>query len=148
MSIDSAPTPLTRRMGVLGVHSLYRFAFTVPDLEEAERFYWAFGLSPRRVGDRLDLYTHGGAHCWASIHQNGEQKKLQYVTYAVYEEDFDGFRSRIARFSQQCEPHPLCDEEGLWLRDPDGVPTQLVVAPKLSPASKPPFCETESSSPA
>ena len=136
MSISSAQPAAVRRAGAFGVHSLYRFAFTVPDLDEAERFYWAFGLSPRRIGDRLDLYTHGHPHCWASIHQNGAQKKLQYVSYAVYEDDFDAFRSRIDRLGLQCEPHPLCDEEGLWLRDPDGVPTQILVAPKLSPATK------------
>ncbi len=120
MSISSAQPAAVRRAGAFGVHSLYRFAFTVPDLDEAERFYWAFGLSPRRIGDRLDLYTHGHPHCWASIHQNGAQKKLQYVSYAVYEEDFDAFRSRIERLGLQCEPHPLCGTSREFSLDTDG----------------------------
>jgi hypothetical protein len=43
--------------GVLGVHSLDRFVFTVPELGEAERFYSTFGLDVRRSGQRLDLHT-------------------------------------------------------------------------------------------
>ena len=60
----SAPPP--RRPNALGVHSLDRFAFSVPDLAVAERFYAASGLDARRDGDRLDLYTQGHAHCWAA----------------------------------------------------------------------------------
>ena len=38
-----------RRRDALGVHSLNRFAFSVPDIAAAERFYSAFGLDVRRV---------------------------------------------------------------------------------------------------
>ena len=33
-----------RRSGATGVHSIQRFALTVPSLDEAEKFYKAFGL--------------------------------------------------------------------------------------------------------
>ncbi len=121
-----------RRPGVLGVHSVNRFVFSVPDLGEAERFYKAFGLDARRSGKRLDLYTYGHPHCWGSVCEQGEQKKLQYISYGIFEEDLDAFRKKIA----PSEPHPLSDGKGLWLRDPDGVPNQLVVAPKVSPSAK------------
>jgi len=36
-----------------GVHSLDSFVFTVPDLEEARRFYEAFGLDVKRPALKL-----------------------------------------------------------------------------------------------
>ena len=55
-----------RRVGALGVHSVNRFVFTVPDLNTAQAFYTAFGLDVRRIDNRLDLYTFGSPHCWGS----------------------------------------------------------------------------------
>ncbi|NML43892.1 metapyrocatechase [Ramlibacter sp. G-1-2-2] len=126
----------TRRAGVTGVHSVNRFVFSVPDLEAARRFYTAFGLEVRQVGERLDLYTAGHPHCWGSVHASGAPKHLEYVSYGVYAEDLPALRERIERHGLGCEPHPLSDGSGLWLRNPDGTPLQLVVAPKVSPSAK------------
>ena len=65
MKSSSQATP--RRNGVTAVHSLDRFVFTVPDLDEAQRFYSEFGLEARREGQRLDLHTHGHSQHWGSI---------------------------------------------------------------------------------
>ena len=46
----TSPLPTSRRPGVVAVHSVDRFVFTVPDLAEAQRFYTAFGLDVRRPG--------------------------------------------------------------------------------------------------
>ena len=46
-----------RREGVTAVHSLDHFVFSVPDLDEAARFYDDFGLDVRRRDDRLHLHT-------------------------------------------------------------------------------------------
>ncbi|HSW20079.1 MAG TPA: VOC family protein [Ramlibacter sp.] len=129
-------TDFPRRAGVVGVHSVNRFVFSVPDLDEARRFYSAFGLDVRQDGRRLDLYTNGHPHCWASIYANGQPKRLQYVSYGVYEQDLPALRDRIESQGLACDPHPLSDGAGLWLRDPDGTPLQLVVAPKVSPSAK------------
>ena len=136
MTESMASQPSLRRAGVLGVHSVSRFVFTVPSLDEAERFYSAFGLETRRKGNWLDLHTRGHSHCWASLHANGAPKKLQYVSYGVFDDDMKAFQARVARLGLRCAPHPLGDEAGLWLRDPDGVPAQLVVAPKVTPSAK------------
>jgi catechol 2,3-dioxygenase-like lactoylglutathione lyase family enzyme len=128
-------TRLPRRRNALGVHSVNRFAFSVPDLAAAEQFYRAFGLDVRRAGDRLDLYTYGHSHRWGSIHGNGKPKKLQYLSFGAYEEDFAALRQRIEARGA-CEPHPLSDGEGIWTRDADGTPVQVVVAPKVSPSVK------------
>jgi catechol 2,3-dioxygenase-like lactoylglutathione lyase family enzyme len=125
-----------RRPGVLGVHSVERFVFSVPNLEDAVKFYSTFGLDPRVTGNRVDLYAHGHPHCWGSIHANGQPKKLQYMSFGIYAEDLEPFRSRVQKLGLGCEPHPLSDGGGLWLRDPDGTPTQLVVAPKVAPSEK------------
>ncbi len=126
---------LPRRPNALGVHSLNRFAFSVPDLEPAERFYSTFGLDVRRDGDRLDVYSHGHSHCWGSIHADGKPKRLQYLSFGAYEDDFDALRRGIETRGA-CEPHPLSDGKGVWIRDADGTPIQVVVAPKVSPSVK------------
>ena len=60
MTASAAPqTALPRRSNALGVHSLDRFGFSVPDIDEAARFYEAFGLDVRRDGARLELRTTG-----------------------------------------------------------------------------------------
>ncbi|WP_420226706.1 FAD-dependent monooxygenase [Pigmentiphaga litoralis] len=130
----------TRHRCALAVHSVHRVVYTVPDLDEAERFYVAFGLDVRRISSgsrpRLDLYTYGCDHCWATIHANGEPKRLQTVVYGIFEQDVEAFGRRIETLGLACPPHPLGDPGGLWLRDADGLPIQLVVAEKSSPDSK------------
>lgn len=137
-----APTPIMpmeaaspRRSDVLGVHSLDRFVFSVPDPGEAERFYRAFGLDARRQGSRLDLYTEGHPHCWARVYGNGKPKQLQYLAFGAYGDDFDALAQRF-RANGTAEPHPFSDGSGIWTRDPDGTPVQLVVGPKVSPSAK------------
>ena len=78
-TMETQNAPL-RRPNALGVHSVNRFAFSVPDLALAERFYRAFGLDARRDGNRLDLYTKGQSHCWGSVYENGQPKKLPGLT--------------------------------------------------------------------
>lgn len=125
-----------RRTGAIGVHSLNRFVFTVPQLQPARQFYEAFGLEVRAQPDRLDLHTFGHPHCWATVHATGAPKRLEYVSYGVWAEDLPALHDGIVRRGLGCAPHPLSDGEGLWLRDPDGTHVQLVVAPKVSPSSK------------
>lgn len=122
------------RAALHGVHSLDSFVFTVPDLDEAERFYDAFGLAPRREGARLDLYTEGHPHAWGSLYQAPGVKKLQYLRFACFAEDFDAIAARIERLGvPRCAPHPLGDDSGLWVQHPEGYPVQIVVAAKSAP---------------
>src|SRR5512141_2733113 len=141
--LATAATPMEtlaapiRRKNALGIHSLNRFAFSVPDLTQAEAFYRAFGLDVLREGERLDLRTHGNPHCWGSVHANGAPKKLQYLSFSAYAEDLDALGRRIAA-SGSCEAHPLSGGEGLWIRDPDGTPVQVVAGAKVSSSGKVP----------
>jgi catechol 2,3-dioxygenase-like lactoylglutathione lyase family enzyme len=131
------PFHLQRRPGVTAVHSIDRMVFTVPDLNVAQAFYTAFGLDARRVDEgRLDIYAFGHPHCWVTVHAAAGAKQLQYVCWGIDEDDLAIWRQRIAQFGIACAPHPMSEREGLWLRNPDGIAQQLVVASKVSPSSK------------
>jgi catechol 2,3-dioxygenase-like lactoylglutathione lyase family enzyme len=132
--METSPA-LLRRPNTLGVHSLDRFVVTVPDIAAAERFYRAFGLDARRDGRVLDLYVHGGDHCWGRVVENGEPKRLQYLSFSAYDDDYEALAERI-RAAGACEPHPLSDGRGTWTRDPDGTPVQLIEGPKVSASQK------------
>lgn len=125
-----------RRAGVHAVHSINKFVFSVPELETARQFYGSFGLDVRHHRDRLDLFTHGHPQCWASVHESGAPKRLEYVSFGIDERDVGVMAERIARHGLGCAAHPLSDGTGMWLRNPDGIAVQLVVAPKVSPAEK------------
>ncbi|RKE38593.1 glyoxalase/bleomycin resistance protein/dioxygenase superfamily protein [Paraburkholderia sp. BL23I1N1] len=125
-----------RRTGAVGVHSVNRFVFSVPDLDEAEHFYRTFGLDVHRRGERLDLHAFGHPHVWGSVHASGAVKKLEYVSYGIDADNLGIFRERIEHRGIACPPHPLSDGTGLWMRNPDGTPVQIVVAPKVSPSVK------------
>ncbi len=126
-----------RRKGTTAVHSLHRFVFSVPDLKAAADFYGAFGLDVRESEDRVDLYTVGHPHRWASIYQRPGPKQLEYVSFGAYADDVDALAKRIAKLGAPTTPaHTLADEPGIWTCDPDGTPVQIVVAPKVSPAAK------------
>jgi catechol 2,3-dioxygenase-like lactoylglutathione lyase family enzyme len=128
---------LPRRAGVTAVHSLHRFVFTVPDLDEAARFYTAFGLDVRREGQRLDLYTFGHPHRWGSIHRAAGPKKLQYLSFAAYPEDIEALKRHVDSLGvTRADAHPLADEPGFWLRDPEGIAVQVLVAEKVSPDTR------------
>lgn len=129
-------TDAARRPGPAAVHSVDRFVFSVPDLDEAQRFYAAFGLDVRREGDRLHLHTFGHPHRWATIVRSGRPKRFEYLRFGIFEADAAAFAERIGRLGIGAEPHPLADSGGLWLRDPDGVSIELAVAPKVTPAEK------------
>jgi hypothetical protein len=91
------PGAVGRRAGVTGVHSLHRFVFSVPSLDEAETFYSTFGLDVRRDGNALEMRTFGNSHCWGSVHGNGAPKKLEYLSFGIFTEDLPRFSERVAR---------------------------------------------------
>ena len=86
--------PLTRRPGELGVHSLDRFNFAVPDLEQARKFYGNFGLDLHEERAALHLHTHGHPHRWGSVVE-GPGKKLQFISFGAFEDDLPRFRERV-----------------------------------------------------
>ncbi len=138
--------PVMRRAGELGVHSLDRFNFSVPDLEAARKFYASFGLDLREEGNALNIHTHGHPHRWGSVVE-GPKKKLQFISFGAYEDDLPRFRERLETLRvPRIDPPPGAESNGLWFRDPDGTPIEIRVAEKSSPNEKS-SCESISSPP-
>jgi len=135
--MDDATKPVPRRDGAPAVHSLHRFVFTVPDLDAAEAFYSDFGLDARRTGTRVDLRTFGSDHRWGTIHERAGPKRLQYVSFGAFQDDYGRIVERLKTLGiKATAAHPLADEEGTWFVDPEGTPVQLVVSRKVTPAEK------------
>lgn len=125
------------------VHSLDHFCLSVPDLGEARKFYSEFGLDVREVPNGLELYTFGHPHRWAVIRQ-GPRKKLEYVSFGAYAGDLERFREKFAALGVDVIDTPAIakggpDDQGIWFRNPDNVPMQVVEADKCSPDTKAEF---------
>ena len=122
-----------RRADTLGVHSLQRFVFSVPDLAEAAKFYRAFGLDVRETGNRLDLFAFGHPHRWGSIYKGTGGKRLEYIAFGAYPEDFDTLVSRLrAKGIATTRPHALADDDGVWITDPEGIAVEIVRADNVA----------------
>jgi len=131
----------TRRPGALGVHSVDHFAFNVPDLKVAEHFFTNFGLEVRETGSRLELYTVGNPHRWASIGQ-AARKALSYLSLGVFEEDFGRFKANFERLGiTRMDPPPGIESNGLWVHDCNGILVEVKVAEKSSPNAKSAFSQ-------
>ena len=131
--------PVQRRSGELGVHSLDRFNFSVPDLAQAQKFYSSFGLEVKEQGGGLEIYTSGHPHCWGSVVE-GSRKKLRYISFGAFQDDLPRFRARVDQLRiTRIDPPVGAHSNGIWLRDPDGTPIEIRVAEKSSPNEKSSF---------
>jgi len=138
----------SRHPGVLAVHSVHEFVFSVPDLAVARHFYTCFGLDVRDENGALALYTHGHSKRWARIFQAGAHKRLQWISWGIFADDLPRFeahldaqgvrRMAVPERAQQCGEGGGEAAAGLWFAGPDGMPQQLVVAQKCSPSAKSP----------
>lgn len=137
--------PATRRPGKIGVHSLDHFGFAVPDIAQAQDFYISFGLDCRVNSNRLELYTFGSPHRWINITE-GSSKRLGYLSFGVFEEDFGRFRLLLKECNIEFERSPLeSDNNSVWFRDNNGILIEVKVADKSSPNDKSTFAATPSS---
>lgn len=122
--------------GILGVHSLDSFTFSVPNLAQAESFHRSFGLDVRQAGNGLALRTFGHGHSWCSITE-GARKALGYLSFGVFEKDMERFARRADDLGlERLDPPPGLESNGIWFRDPDGILIELKVAAKSSPEAK------------
>jgi catechol 2,3-dioxygenase-like lactoylglutathione lyase family enzyme len=127
---------VTKRPGELGIHSMDTFNLVVPDLKQAEEFYKPFGLDVREEGNTLGLYTYGSPHRWATLSE-GPKKKLNFLSFGVFEEDFEPIKRRIEELGiKLLNPPRGFDSNGVWFYDPFGVLIEVKVAEKSSPNEK------------
>jgi catechol 2,3-dioxygenase len=67
----------------------------------------------------------------------GPKKKLQFISFGAYEEDLPRFRERLETLGiARIDPPPGAESNGLWFRNPDGIPVEIAVAEKCSPNEK------------
>ncbi|WP_417678853.1 VOC family protein [Roseibium sp.] len=133
---------ITKRPGELGIHSMDAFNMVVPNLTEAEKFYRAFGLDVREEGDGLGLYTFGSGHRWATLSE-GRRKKLNFISFGLFEEDFDAMKERVEADGVKLLDAPRgFDSNGMWFHDPNGVLIEIKAAGKSSPSGKVDFLTT------
>lgn len=122
--------------GLLGVHSLDTFSFSVPDLAQADAFHRSFGLTTRLRDGALELLTEGSDHVWGRIVE-GAKKALSYLSFGIYEEDLERFKLHLkANGIRQVDPPMGLESNGLWVRDFEGTLVELKVASKSSPDEK------------
>ena len=144
MTMIRSFNPAPRRAGELGIHSLDHFSLAVPDMNAAEKFYKCFVLDLNPSGNLLNLTCAESTHQWVRLIE-GPAKKLQYLSFAAYEEDIAGLKNKIeAAGVRLLDPPPGFDSAGLWFCDPDGIRIEVKVADKTSPSQKMSF-EMESS---
>jgi catechol 2,3-dioxygenase len=126
-----------RRTDRLGVHSLDHVALTVPSLDEAARFYSAFGLDIREADNCLDVAAHGNPHVWLRLSQ-GADKRLRYVSFGAFPDDIELLADRLAAAGVvRVAPPKDADGAGLWMHDPLGTLVEIRAASKITPDGKP-----------
>lgn len=136
MTMIRSFTPQAKRPGELGVHSLDHFSVTVPKMSVAEDFYAAFGLDLKADGNHLGLTTFDSSHRWGVLTE-GPAKKLQYISFGAFEEDFDQIRTRVESAGVKLlDPPPGFDSNGFWFADPDNILIEVKIAEKSSPNDK------------
>jgi catechol 2,3-dioxygenase-like lactoylglutathione lyase family enzyme len=125
-----------RRPGELGVHSVEHFHFVVPDLKIAQDFYGEFGLAVTEKGNRVQLAASASPHVWGTIGE-GPRKKHRYISFGVFEEDFEPFARRLQDMAVlRLDPPAGEESNGLWFHDHDGNLVEVKVGPKVSPDQK------------
>jgi len=129
---------VNRRAGVLAAHSLDHFAIAVPDLEEARRFYTAFGLDVRDEPGGIGLYTHQHPHRWGFV-ARGDRKRLLYLSFGIFADDIDAFGRHLEATGAKRLAAVTPGLGGLWIEGFDGLPINVRVAEKSSPDSKSAF---------
>lgn len=138
---------VTKRPGELGVHSMDNFTMTVPDLTVAEKFYTSFGLEVREEGNGLGLYTLDNPHRWMTLGE-GTRKKLNVLSFGVFEEDFGPMKKRIEAQGIKLLDAPAgTDSDGLWFYDLNGLLVEIKITAKTSPNDKVAFGALDQSSP-
>lgn len=128
-----------KRPNVLAVHSIDHFALEVPDLDEARRFYSAFGLDVREESGGLALYAQASPHCWGRLFK-ASVKRLHYISFGIYAEDKAAFLAHLEACGVKRTDAPKgATADGVWFEGFDGLPLNIRVAEKSTPAVKSSF---------
>lgn len=104
------------------VQYLAGYGLEVPDLDTAEKFYGAFGLSATRSGKVLEMRSRANQAPDIVVLQGGAQKRLHHLSFAVLEADMPRFHDHLAKLGAAPATPPFGDiRPGLWFQDPWGT---------------------------
>ncbi len=90
---------------------------TVPSLDDAQRFYSAFGLRVAREGQGLALRAAGSDHVWGRLSE-GPRKKFDRLTFHCFADEVEKLRAHVAAQGVSLVPAPNgADASGhAWVR--------------------------------
>jgi catechol 2,3-dioxygenase-like lactoylglutathione lyase family enzyme len=115
-----------RGRGSAVISGLHHYALEVPDLEVAEGFLQDFGLETGEKDGSLVAQCPGRNQEQVRLVQ-APAKRLHHVSFTLSPGTLDSVREALDRAGTPViEPPPGATEEGLWIRDPDGTPVQLL----------------------
>lgn len=132
-----------RRENWLGVHSLDHIGLIVPDLEEARNFYHSFGLDVRYTSAGCDVRAVNQDHIWLKLKQ-GKQKKLEYISFGVFEDDLELFVERLHKHNIELSKREENELNKLCFFDPVGILVEIKPTTKVMPDSKAQYTVTSS----
>jgi catechol 2,3-dioxygenase-like lactoylglutathione lyase family enzyme len=112
------------------ISGLHHYALELPDLAVADSFLQDFGLTTAEKDGALVAECHGRSQEQVRMVE-GPAKRLHHVSFTLRPGTLDQVREALERAGAPvAEPPAGAVEDGLWTRDPDGTPVQLLdVAP-------------------
>jgi catechol 2,3-dioxygenase-like lactoylglutathione lyase family enzyme len=115
------------------ISGLHHYALQVPDLAVAEAFLRDFGLETGEKDGSLVAQCPGRDQEQVRLVEAGV-KRLHHVSFTLQPGTLDSVREALGRAGTPViEPPPGADEAGVWVRDPDGTPVQLLDQPQAPP---------------
>jgi len=108
------------------ISGLHHYALEVPDLAVAEGFLQDFGLETGEKDGSLVAHCPGRDQEQVRLVE-APAKRLHHVAFTLHPGTLDSLRAALDRAGTPViEPPPGATEDGLWIRDPDGTPVQLL----------------------
>jgi catechol 2,3-dioxygenase-like lactoylglutathione lyase family enzyme len=108
------------------ISGLHHYALEVPDLAVAEGFLQDFGLETGEKDGSLVAQCPGRSQEQVQLIE-APAKRLHHVSFTLAPGTLDSVREALDRAGTPViEPPPGAPENGLWVRDPDRTPVQLL----------------------
>jgi catechol 2,3-dioxygenase-like lactoylglutathione lyase family enzyme len=108
------------------ISGLHHYALEVPDLAVADEFLQDFGLATHSTDGALVARCPGRDQEQARLLE-APAKRLHHVAFTLRPGTLDSVKDAAVRAGTEIiEPPAGATEDGLWLRDPDGTPVQLL----------------------
>jgi catechol 2,3-dioxygenase-like lactoylglutathione lyase family enzyme len=122
------------------VRALLHYALEVPDVSVGERFYQNFGLTDKPARDNAVHLCPARLPRESVLLYPGPKKRLHHLAFGAPSDDFEQVKESIQRAGvREIDPLPGADEEGIWIRDPDGNLLNLRDEGAVTPPADPPL---------